>query len=216
VLRSALDFYRQTVAVQQLESNYFAAMAQYQLAVIVHRQFEAVPLRYPEEQMGKDLEQKSELFLLAQGRYHKVIDEYPNEYWITASAFQIGLMYEEFWDDWMMVPMPAGLSAAAAKEYVKLLNELPALRALLEKSLEVHEKNVLVARRNGIQTGWVAESSRHAARVKDLLNRQSKGELFMPGKLAADPARSLKPDDPGTGSGEGGEQGDYIPTRTNL
>jgi tetratricopeptide (TPR) repeat protein len=214
VLRSALAWHKDISAKEPLETNYYASMAQYYLAVIAHRQFRAAPLRYPEEQMGKDLDRKSELFLLAQDRYWKVIDLYPNPYWTTAAVYQMGDMYKEFWDDFMAVPLPTGMSQEGAAEYVKLLNQNPQLRKLLERSLYFHETNVVKGKENGFETVWVDASQTRAAEVKDILDRQQKGELFQPGR-------------PGSPTGDEGEtpkdktaqaqpKSEYVPGRTDL
>jgi tetratricopeptide (TPR) repeat protein len=219
VLRSALAYHKEVVATSQLESNYYASMAQYYLAVIAHRQFRAWPLRYPEEQMGRDLDKKSELFLLAQDRYWKVIDDYPNPWWTTASVYQMGQMFKEFWDDFMAVPLPEGMSEAGAKEYVKLLNQNPQLRKLLEKALYFHETNVVRSKENGIDTVWVHASDERAAEVRDIMARQQKGELFAPGKVPgrADPVGD-EGEAPllGEGSGDAAGPRDYVPGRTDL
>jgi tetratricopeptide (TPR) repeat protein len=175
VLRQALAYYKEVAGRGDVTSNYFASMAQYYLAVIPHRQFRSVPLRYPEEQMGRDLEHKSELFMLAEERYTRLIEGYPNPYWTTAAIYQIGQMYKEFWDDFMSVPLPTGMTDAGAKEYVKLLNENKDLKKLLEKSLYVHEKNVVHSREVGLQSVWVEASEVRAGEVKGIMSRQQKG-----------------------------------------
>ena len=220
VLRQALAFHKDAAARGEISSNYFASMAQYYLAVIPHRQFRAVPLRYPEEQMGRDLEHKSELFMLAEERYTRLIEGYPNPYWTTAAIYQIGLMYKEFWDDFMAVPLPPNMTPAGGKEYVKLLNQNKDLRKLLEKSLYVHEKNVVHSREVGLQSVWVEASEVRAGEVKTIMSRQQKGELFQPGTVPgpADPAgdEGGEPKSPaGTASSKDGAN-EYIPGRQEL
>jgi tetratricopeptide (TPR) repeat protein len=222
VLRSGLAWHKEQSQRGEIESNYFASMAQYYLAVIPHRQFRAVPLRYPEEQMGRDLEHKSELFLISYDRYMMLIDQFPNAYWTTAAIYQLGQMHKEFWDDFWAVPLPAGMSEAGVKEYVKLLNDNKEIGKLLEKSLFFHEKNVVLSRDAGIATVWVDASEVRATEVKDLLGRQQKGEMFQPGQVPgpADAAgdEGLEPRLPGTGqtTHDGTAPAEYIPGRRNL
>jgi tetratricopeptide (TPR) repeat protein len=220
VLRQALSYHKEAAARGDIPSNYFASMAQYYLAVIPHRQFRSVPLRYPEEQMGRDLEHKSELFILAEERYTRLIENYPNPYWTTAAIYQIGQMYKEFWDDFMAVPLPAGMTEAGAREYVKLLNQNKDLKKLLEKSLYVHEKNVVHSREVGLQSVWVDASEVRAGEVKAIMARQQKGELFQPGTVPgpAAPAGTEGEEPNGaskTGSDDQGA-GDYVPGRQEL
>jgi tetratricopeptide (TPR) repeat protein len=218
VLRQALAYYKEVAAKGDVESNYYASMAQYYLAVIPHRQFRAVPLRYPEEQMGRDLEHKSELFMLAEERYTRLIEGYPSPYWTTAAIYQIGQMYLEFWDDFMAVPLPTGMTDAGAREYVKLLNANKDLKKLLEKSLYVHEKNVVHSREVGLQTVWVDASAVRAGEVKSIMARQQKGELFQPGTVPGptDPAGDEGIEPKGGASTTTDGTTEYIPGRQDL
>jgi tetratricopeptide (TPR) repeat protein len=220
VLRQALAYHKEEAARGVIPSNYYASMAQYYLAVIPHRQFRAVPLRYPEEQMGKDLEHKSELFMLAEERYSRLIEAYPNAYWTTAAIYQIGQMYKEFWDDFMAVPMPKDMTAAGAKEYVKLLNQNPDLKKLLEKSLYVHQKNVVHSRNVGLESVWVDASEVRAGEVKTIMARQQKGELFQPGTAPGPTTppgnEGVEPESPATGTPGNSGANEYIPGRQEL
>jgi tetratricopeptide (TPR) repeat protein len=221
VLRQALAFHKDAAARGEISSNYFASMAQYYLAVIPHRQFRAVPLRYPEEQMGRDLEHKSELFMLAEERYTRLIEGYPNPYWTTAAIYQIGLMYKEFWDDFMAVPMPPDMTPAGGKEYVKLLNQNKDLRKLLEKSLYVHEKNVVHSREVGLQSVWVDASEVRAGEVKTIMARQQRGELIPPGTaapavIASGENEGAEPKSPEGASSSKDGAIDYVPGRREL
>jgi len=214
VLRSALAYHRDIQGTHRLESPYFVAMAQFYLGEIPHQQFTTIPLRYPEEQMKRDVEQKSQLFMLARDRYVKTV-EYKSPYWATAAVFQVAAMYREFWDHWMAVPIPAGFNAAEAKEYVKRVNDEPELRRLLEKALYFHEKNVAMARDAGISTGWSQASSAQADEVRDLLARQQKGEQVVPGTTTAGatPAATATPDADSAGRPPTRV---YIPARFDL
>jgi hypothetical protein len=171
--------------------------------------------------MGRDLELKSELFLVAYDRYMILIDKYPNRYWTTAAIYQMGQMHKEFWDDFMVVPMPAGMSPAAEKEYVKLLNSNKELDKLLEKALFFHQKNVVLSRDVGISTIWVDASAVRADEVKALQARRAKGEMFPPGVVPG-PAddRGDEGLPPGTPDGGPGVTPDarpeYVPGRRDL
>jgi TolA-binding protein len=209
VLRSALAYHRQIQATEKLETDYYVAMCQYYLADIPHRQFSEVPLRNPEAQLSRDVDMRSDLMLLARDRYIKTVD-YKNAFWATAAVYQIGLMYKEFWDAFMAVPIPSELNAAAAKEYVRLVNEEPQLRKLLEKALLYHQRNIEMAKNANVQTLWVDASRQGADDVRKVLARQQKGELITPG-LKVGKVEALDPvldaDAPST---------DYVPGRLDL
>jgi tetratricopeptide (TPR) repeat protein len=214
VLRQALAYHRDIQGTHRLESPYFVAMAQFYLGEIPRRQFAAIPLRYPEEQMRRDVEQKSQLFLLARDRYVKTV-EYKSPYWATAAVFQVAAMYREFWDHWMAVPIPAGFSGEEAREYTRRVNSEPELRRLLEKALYFHEKNVALARDAGISTGWSQESASRADEVRQLLARQQRGEQIVPGRSTPMPPLTPAPM-PGVEPATPAATGGYIPGRFEL
>jgi tetratricopeptide (TPR) repeat protein len=180
ILRSAIAYYREVSATTRVENDYFVAMAQFYLAEIPREQFEVVPLRYPEQQMVRDLDQKSQLFLLARDRYVKTV-EFKNAYWATAAVYQIAFMYKTFWDNWMAVPIPADFNEAEQKEYVKQVNEQPTLRKLLEKSLIWHERNVAMAKDARVHTGWAEQWDKDAVEIRKIMARQQKRDYLTPG-----------------------------------
>ncbi len=207
-LRSALAFYRSVQATDPIDTTYFAAMCQYFLAEIPDRQFREVPLRYPETQLAKDLEHKSQRFLLAQDRYVKAV-EYKDPYWATRAVHRIGVMYKEFWDAWMAVPIPADFNDREAKEYIKQVNEEPQLRKLLEKALLYHERNINMARNANLSTEWSESSKVQAEGVRRLIAAIQRGEYVTPGPEAAK-AGAIEPS-PGAAA-----PSDYIPGRVEL
>lgn len=208
-LRRALAFYREVSATEHFESTYFIAMVQYHLAEIPDRQFREIPLRYPEEQLRVDLEQKSQRFLLAQDRYVKTV-EHKDPYWATRAVFRVAEMYKEFWDAWMSVPIPTDLNAEEAKEYVKQVNEEPQLKRLLEKALLYHERNVTMARNANLTTEWSTASKQRAEEMKQVIARIQRGDYITPGPAAASVGA--------VSGGAGGTTGptEYIPARVEL
>jgi len=212
VLRSAISFYGEKQGTTHFDSAYFVAMAQFYLAEIPHQQFLAIPMRYPEEQMRRDVEQKSQLFLLARDRYVKTVD-YKSPYWATAAVYEVAAMYKEFWDEWMAVPIPADFNPEEAKEYVKQVNEEPQLRKLLEKALFFHEKNIAMARNAKLETPWSRQSETDVEAVRQVIARQQRGERVAPGSPAA-PAAPVKTVSPDSASPHPPDV--YIPPRFDL
>ena len=202
-------------AEPELESatENWAAMAQYYLADIPRRRFAAIPLRMPESQMQRDVEQKSELFLEAEKRYLAVV-KYRVPYWATAAVYQIGDMYKQFWDDFMLVPAPDSLTGDAAHLYVQKLNTNERLRSLLEQAVLYHERNVAMSRGGRVWTRWSEASRRAGLVLRGLVGRQHAGELFRPGELVGHQASArMDPmrEDTSTTSGD-----DYLPSRVEL
>ena len=144
-----------------------------------------------------------------------------SSYWATAAVYQIGLMYKQFWDDFMAVPVPPDLNKQEAEMYVKLVNEEPQLKKLLEKAVLYHEKNVIMAKNAHLDTQWTAASQAAADEVKQILARQQRGELIAPGGPSggAGPAGTKSPGAVHATPevpGDGPAKGEYVPGRYEL
>jgi tetratricopeptide (TPR) repeat protein len=175
--RDTIGFYRKADQEQRLDADFFLAMAHYYLAEIPHQEFKRLPIRLPEKQMERDLEAKARLLLTAQGRYIATINV-RNPHWATASGFQVGALYREFYDAVVGAPIPHGdlrRRAKAAgvtyeevlKAYVEQVRQY--MRPLLENAIKVHEKNVQMAERTGVDNDWVKRSNEQLESLKVLL-----------------------------------------------
>jgi tetratricopeptide (TPR) repeat protein len=175
--RDTIGFYRKADQEQRLDADFFLAMAHYYLAEMPHEEFKRVPIRLPEKQMERDLEAKAKLLLTAQGRYIATINV-RNPHWATASGFQVGALYREFYDAVVGAPIPyadlkrrakaAGVSyEEVLKSYVEQVRQY--MRPLLENAIKVHEKNVQMAERTGVENDWVKRSNEQLESLKLLL-----------------------------------------------
>ena len=101
--------FRQQIENQErLSTDFFLAFAQYNLGQITHERFRKAPIRLPETQMDRDLEEKAGLLLKAQRAYIDTI-KYGNARWASAAGFQVGSLYEELYDAFVTAPVPAKL-----------------------------------------------------------------------------------------------------------
>lgn len=175
--RDTIGFYRKADQEQRLDADFFLAMAHYYLAEMPHQEFKKQPIRLPEKQMERDLEAKAKLLLTAQGRYIATINV-RNPHWATASGFQVGALYREFYDAVVGAPIPhgdlrrraktAGVSYdEVLKAYVEQVRQY--MRPLLENAIKVHEKNVQMAERTGVENDWVKRSNEQLESLKLLL-----------------------------------------------
>jgi tetratricopeptide (TPR) repeat protein len=175
--RDTIGFYRKADQEQRLDADFFLAMAHYYLAEIPHGEFKRVPIRLPEKQMERDLEAKARLLLTAQGRYIATINV-RNAHWATASGFQVGALYREFYDSVVGAPIPhddlrrrakaAGVGyAEVLKAYTEQVRQY--MRPLLENAIKVHEKNLQMAERTGVDNDWVKRSNEQLEALKLLL-----------------------------------------------
>lgn len=164
-------------AGERFETDYFIAMARYYYAEIPRREFAAIPIRLPDEQIGRDVEAKAGLVLLASDRYAAAI-EIGNVYWATASGYQLAAMQHEFWTAIVTAPVPPQLDAQAAEVYVEEVHQQ--VENLLEKALAIHRKNVKLAEVYDTHTHWSAASAERIPELAELLARERAGERVTP------------------------------------
>ena len=201
VLGEALDYYDELTV--SLESNDFVAMCHYYMAQIPHRQFQAMPMRLPDEQLERDLDAKSKLLALAYDRYVDAL-QVQNAYWATAAGYQMSEIYKEFWDDIVLAPIPPQLGPDAAEYYV--LEVHAEVRVLLEKAMNGHVRNVELADAYKTSTVWSDASRQRAAAIAQILARESEGEMVRPEPMAE---RAVP-------VGSSVAPGEYVPARVEL
>jgi TolA-binding protein len=203
--RDTIGFYRKADQEQRLDADFFLAMAHYYLAEMPHQEFQRLPIRLPEKQMERDLEAKAKLLLTAQGRYIATINV-RNPHWATASGFQVGALYREFYDAVVGAPIPHGdlrRRAKAAgvayeevlKSYVEQVRQY--MRPLLENAIKVHEKNVQMAERTGVENDWVKRSGEQLEALKVLLAGKDTGASPSAPRPAAASQPAAQPPKPG-------------------
>ncbi len=181
--------YRQQIETQErLATDFFLAFTQYNLAQITHERFRKAPIRLPESQMDRDLEEKATLLLKAQRSYIDTI-KYGNARWASAAGFQVGSLYEELHDAFIAAPIPAQLKGEAREVYQEELRKK--IRVLLEKSLRWHRENLLMVERLGVDTDWAEKTKLSYNKLIRLLD---------PAAPSAPPASATPPNSPGTAS----------------
>lgn len=159
--------FRQQQAAAQLDTDYFVAMAQFYLAHIPHRRFRSLPVRGPQRQLEQDVEAKAQAFLVAQGRYIETI-RLQNPVWAAAAGYQIGMLYREMYDALLNAPLPEELDTEEKRKiYRDLLQDR--LRVLLERAKRIHQKNIALAERLGVEGDWVRRSGEQLEELERLL-----------------------------------------------
>src|SRR5262249_25041286 len=154
-----------------LETDFYLALALYELGEITHERFRAVTLRLPEAHMSADLDEKARLLLAAQRQYIETI-KLGNPQWAAASGYQIGSLYEELSDAFMHAPVPPELRRPEAREKLDVYYEelQKKIRVLLEKSVRTHEANLLMMERLGVQNEWREKSRLAYEKIQKLLD----------------------------------------------
>ena len=200
---SALYYFRSIEKEERLQTDFFLALARYHLGQIPHERFRAVPLRLPVKQMAIDMENKAHELLVAQRQYIETI-KLGNPAWASASGYQIGSLYEEFYDAFIHAPIPAELLGEGNVEKREVYYEelRKRIRILLEKSLRTHEQNLLMLERLGVQNEWRDKSKLAFANLKKMLDPTFKFEFADPSTPA--PAATPGPPTPQAPADRGG------------
>ncbi len=168
---SALYYFRSIEKEERLQTDFYMGLVRYHLGQIPHERFRAIPLRLPERQMAADMEHKAHELLVAQRLYIETI-KLGNPQWAAASGYQIGSLYEEFYDAFVHAPIPGELIGEANLEKREIYyDELrKKIRILLEKSLRTHEQNLLMLERLGVQSEWRDKSKLAFAKLQRMLD----------------------------------------------
>ncbi len=173
--RAGMAFKQKIENEERLSTDFYLAFSQYHLGQIYHERFRKAALRLPEAQLDKDLEEKAHLLLTAQRAYIDTI-KFGNPGWASAAGFQVGSLYEELYDAFLSVPIPAELDAEARGIYQEELHKK--IRVLLEKSMRWQRENLLMIERLGVATDWAEKSRLAYAKLLRLLdpNLPSEGD----------------------------------------
>jgi TolA-binding protein len=201
---SVLWYFRSIEHEERLQTDFYLGLARYHLGEIPHEHFRAMPLRLPEKQMAIDMEEKARLLLVAQRQYIETI-KLGNPQWASASGYQIGSLYEEFYDAFMHAPMPPELLGEANQEKREVYYEelRKKIRILLEKALRTHEQNLLMLERLGVQNEWRDKSKLAFANLQKMLDPTFKFEFADPSAPA--PAATPAPPTPQAPDGRSGD-----------
>lgn len=156
----------------RIEDPYYIAMANYYRGEVMHKRFEALPMRLPDDQLLRDAEQKRVFAAKAYDRWKDALPHH-NAYWATAAGYQMSQIFVELWESIVHAPYPTGVKVEARKIYVAQLHEKT--REHLEKALEGHRMNVELAGAYGVETVWSKGSEVQAGKVLERLAKDTTG-----------------------------------------
>ncbi len=162
----------------KIEDPYYIAMASYYRGELAHRKFTEAPVRLPDEQLIEDLEAKRVLAVQAYDHWKESLG-FKQAYWATASGYQMSQIFVELWEAHVKAPYPNRIDAATRSKYVTEVHDR--VREHLEKALEGHRMNVELAKAFGVETRWSKASALQAAKVMEMLARDSAGQYITPG-----------------------------------
>lgn len=177
--------------------------------------------------MADDFAAKLALLETTQDAYREVIRA-RHVFWVSAAGYQLGVMFEEFYDALMYAPIPRWLNETQRRAYYEELKLQ--LRPVVNKAIWVLETNLETAARLGYDNVFIEETERTLARLQGVL-LEGDQRIGQPtprlqaedGDRAADPPVNDALGDPDamaamlSGSGEGGRDTVlFIPTPSPL
>jgi tetratricopeptide (TPR) repeat protein len=151
----------QEQAKERFTTFYFVGMARFYRAAIHHRAFRDVEIRPPEKTMAEDFARKFALLEQAQDGYNYTIKA-KHVFWVSAAGFQMGTIFEEFYDAVMHAPVPEWLDDNQRRVYYEELKSQ--LRPVVNKAIWVFEKNLETSRKLGYDSPFIAADRGQAER----------------------------------------------------
>lgn len=142
----------------------YAAQAAFELADYVYDDFAVlrIPSTLNPTVLKRGLEAKAEAQQKAEGQFNQVLD-YKAGGWSAGALFKIGLLYYEFKEDLLNVPLPEGLDYETEAMYLAILEEIA--RPVEEKSLRAFEKALMLAHQEKVYNKWSKLCGEYAVKV---------------------------------------------------
>lgn len=165
---------REANETERIQTRFFIAQASFYLAEILRLDFMEHPLTFPgpeelsqgtslEAVLGPQLEEKCQRLLRAQAAFTRTVRE-GHSGWASAAGYKVGEMYEQLYDELVLLPAPSSLTEQQRAIYQELLAEK--VLVLLEKAIRVWQSTVDMATRTGEENLWVDQARASLERVK--------------------------------------------------
>jgi tetratricopeptide (TPR) repeat protein len=166
----AVEIYYKIREDEELDTDYYISMAHFYDAKVYGEKGRALPVRVNDGQktLAQDLDDKAEFLLKAQDSYVRVL-KIANRQFATMAGYEIGLLYEDFYIQIVNAPMPNELALDPLAQQIYREELQKEMKVLLEKSLRIYEKNILLGERVGLQNDFVKQSKTHLDAIKLLL-----------------------------------------------
>jgi len=168
--RRALDLYQKNLEQRGLDRSPFVSLAQYRIGEIYRDLFASIRFKLPLERMARDLEDKSNFFLMAQSAYLRALRlQHPE--WATMAGFRLGALYETMYEDMMSAEIPSDLTREEVEIYYEALRDK--VRPLLVRAIDIYERNLRLGQRIGKRDDWVVKTEASLARLREVLRAES-------------------------------------------
>ncbi|MFT7582377.1 MAG: tetratricopeptide (TPR) repeat protein [Myxococcota bacterium] len=170
--KAALALYRKNIDDRALHSSPSVALAQFQIAEIYRELFSSIQFHLPTDRMARDLDDKSNFFLMSQTGYLRALRLRHTDF-STIAGYRLGALYEVMYDDMMAAEIPDELNRDQVEQYYEELRER--IRPLLVRAIDIYERNLRMGQRYGkaSEDGWVRRTEAGLARLKEVLAQES-------------------------------------------
>lgn len=168
--KSAERLYEDNREAPLVADSEWVARAMFERAEIFYELFASIRFRLPVERMKRELEDKSNLFLKAEGIYYRCV-RLQNRPWSLAAGLAIGNLYSRLITDIEGAEVPNDLDEYTMEVYRDELwnhNEKLAKRALV-----IYQKNMELAERLGDKGDWVEKSYQGLKQMERLIEVNS-------------------------------------------
>lgn len=148
-----------------IDGRELGAMARFYVGELARRRSEAI---IPTSGVDLDaldgaLEKKAELLITAHEQYYRTF-AYGIPSWTAAAAYQMGYLYERFYQDLMEAPPPSELDAEGVALYREMLNQR--LTNVVKRSKDLYGQVVRHASRLHLDDAWVEKCRAGIARLE--------------------------------------------------
>jgi len=168
--REALALHRDNLDKPAINDSPFVSLAQFRIGEIYRALFSSIQFRLPLDTMARDLEDKSNFFLMAQTAYLRAL-RLRHPAWAVVAGFRLGLLYEVMYDDMMSAEVPADLTRDEVELYYDELRSK--VRPLLDRAVDIYERNLRLGQRVGRDDEWVKKTEASLARLKDVMRAEA-------------------------------------------
>ncbi|MBM66779.1 MAG: hypothetical protein CMH55_11165 [Myxococcales bacterium] len=165
-LAAGLSLYRARQAQEFLEVQYYLGQAHFYLGEADRARFRQVDLGRTEtaDEMANRLDDKCDHLLAAQKHYVQGIYA-RHRGWATASAHQVGTMYDDLYQHIQGIPMPSDLTPLQQELYREELTKKTVI--LLKKAMRTWSAGLDFATRTGTDNQWVRKTRERLKTIKE-------------------------------------------------
>lgn len=171
--RAALELYQKNLEQRGLDKSPAVSLAQFRIGEIYFQLFASIRFKLPTDRMARDLEDKSNFFLMAQSAYLRTL-RLRHADWAVVAGFRLGALYEGMYDDMLAAEIPDDLTHEELEIYYDELKSK--IRPLLVRAIDIYERNLRLAQRFGKSDDWLQKTEASLARLKDVLRAEASRE----------------------------------------